>query len=95
MADRSQNEKEYKNWEELPDGGRRYWRDRKGRVSGFQRIIKVVDADENTLKVMREIYSDAGELVEYHQKYPEDTGHQVIETDDDESGTNDDHTSTC
>jgi len=84
MANRHQNEKEYGNWHELPDGGRRYWRDRKGHVSGFQRIIKIVDADENTLEVVQEIYNDDGELVEYHQKYPEDTGHQIIRRDDDQ-----------
>jgi hypothetical protein len=84
MAKRRQNEKEYPNWEELPGGGRRYWRDRKGRVRGFQRIIKIVDTDENTLRVAQEIYNDTGELVEYHQKYPEDTGHQIVKTENDE-----------
>lgn len=50
MAARHQNEREYGNWETLPDGGRRYWRDRAG-VHGFQRIVKIVDADENTVLV--------------------------------------------
>jgi hypothetical protein len=78
MADRRQNEKEYPNWEDLSVGGRRYWRDRKGFVSGFQRIIKIVDTDETTLRVVQEIYDDHGKLVEFHQKYPEDTGHQTV-----------------
>jgi hypothetical protein len=47
-------------------------------VSGFQRIIKIVDAAENTVQVIQEIYDDEGELVEYHQKFPKDTGHQVL-----------------
>jgi hypothetical protein len=86
MAKRRQNEKEYPHWEDLSDGGRRYWRERRGRVSGVQRIIKIVDVDENTLRIVQEIYNDQGELVEYHQKFPEDTGHQVIKAPDDEPG---------
>ncbi len=94
MANRRQNEKEYPNWEDLPGGGRRYWRDRKGQVGGLQRIIKIVDADENTLQVVQQIFNDNGELVEYHQKYPEDTGHQIIRHDSNEPGENDDHPQT-
>lgn len=81
MATREQNEKEYRNWQNLPDGGRRYWRERKGKVSGLQRMIKLVDAAENTRSVIQEIYNDEGELIERHQKYPQDTGHQVIAKD--------------
>lgn len=81
MTTREQNEKEYRNWQDLPDGGRRYWRERKGKVSGLQRMIKVVDAAENTRSVIQEIYNDEGELIERHQKYPQDTGHQVIAKD--------------
>lgn len=83
MATRKQNEQEFKLWEELADGGRRYWRDRPGRVHGFQRFVKVVDADENTLLIVQEIYNQANELVEQHQKFPEDTGHKVFEQDED------------
>lgn len=86
MNKRRQNEREFPHWEDLPDGGRRYWRERRGRVSGFQRIIKVVDKNENTLQVVQEIYNDAGELVEYHQKFPEDTGHQVLRRDSVDTG---------
>jgi hypothetical protein len=57
MATRSQNEREFRNWEELSDGGRRYWRDRKGEINGLQRIVKIVDADEKTLFVIQEITS--------------------------------------
>lgn len=79
MASRKQNEREFRNWEDLPGGGRRYWRDRKGRVRGFQRMIKIVDADEQTLRVVQEVYNEHDELVEQHQKYPEDTGHMHLE----------------
>ena len=78
MATRRQNEQEFRHWDELPNGGRRYWRDRKGRVHGFQRIVKVVDAEENTLLVVQEVYNEQGELVERHQKFPQDTGHEII-----------------
>jgi hypothetical protein len=50
MATREQNEKEYKQWIVLPDGGRRYWRDRLGKVSGFQRIVKIVDTGHQVIK---------------------------------------------
>jgi hypothetical protein len=78
MATRRQNEKDFENWEDLPDGGRRYWFDRKGKIWGFQRIVKIVDANENTLYIIQEIYNDDGELYQRHQKYPVDTGHQII-----------------
>jgi hypothetical protein len=78
MATREQNEKDFEHWEELPDGGRRYWSERKGAVWGFQRIVKIVDANENTRLLVQEVYNDDGEQYERHQKYPVDTGHQII-----------------
>jgi hypothetical protein len=84
MASRRQNEREFGNWVDLPGGGRRYWRDRRGRIHGTQRMIKIVDADENTLVVIQEIYNDADELIERHQKYPEDTGHEILKPVDGE-----------
>jgi hypothetical protein len=78
MATREQNERRFKNWDDFADGGRRYWTDRRGIVSGFQRMIKVVDANERTLQVVQEIYNDAGELIERHQKFPVDTGHESL-----------------
>jgi len=78
MATRRQNEKDFDHWEELPDGGRRYWFDREGARWGVQRIIKVVDQTEKTLLLLQEIYNDDGELVERHQKFPRDTGHEVM-----------------
>lgn len=82
MATREQNERRFKNWENLADGGRRYWTDRRGAVSGFQRMIKVVDVDEITLRVVQEIYDDADELIERHQKFPVDTGHETLVDED-------------
>ncbi len=59
MATREQNEKEYRNWQDMPGGGRRYWKERKGAVSGWQRIIKIVDADEKILFLVQEIYENS------------------------------------
>ena len=82
MATRKQNEKRFPNWIDLPDGGRRYWNDRAGTVSGFQRMIKIVDKDEQTIQLLQEIYDDDGKLIEQHQKYPVDTGHQILSDED-------------
>lgn len=85
MASRQKNEKNFDHWEDLPDGGRRYWFDREGGAWDFQRMIKIVDAEENTLFMIQEIYGDDGELYERHQKYPIDTGHEILKRHEDES----------
>lgn len=41
-------------------------------------MIKIVDVYENTMQVIQEIYDDGGVLIERHQKYPVDTGHQKL-----------------
>lgn len=83
MTTRQQNERRYPHWQDLPGGGRRYWYDRRGDLRGWARYIKIVDADEHTLSFVQEIYSDQDELIARHQKYPEDTGHQVVKREDD------------
>lgn len=87
MATRRKNEHDFTDWEDLPDGGRRYWFDRKGSVWGFQRMVKIVDANENTLFVFQEVYNDDGELYERHQKFPVDTGHEILKSHEDEGDT--------
>jgi hypothetical protein len=82
MATREQNERRFKNWQDLPDGTRRYWTDRKGAVSGFQRMVKIVDANEITLQLVQEIYNDDEVMIERHQKYPVDTGHEKLVDED-------------
>lgn len=82
MATREQNERRFKNWQDLPDGTRRYWTDRKGAVSGFQRMVKIVDANEITLQLVQEIYNDDGVMIERHQKFPVDTGHEKLVDED-------------
>ena len=76
MSTRSQNEKKFAGWEELPGGGRRYWIDVSGRQGWRARYLKEVDANEVTLRFWQEIYDGLGRLTEIHEKYPVDKGHQ-------------------
>ena len=79
MTQRQKNEKKFKEWEELPDSGRRYRLSVSGqRPSWRAQYIKEVDKNEETLMFRQEIYDDKNELVEIHQKYPVDTGHQKV-----------------
>jgi hypothetical protein len=78
MSTREQNEKKFGNWGELPAGGRRYWLDVTGRLGWRARYLKEVDAQETTLLFWQEIYDDQGNLVEIHEKYPVDRGHQKV-----------------
>jgi hypothetical protein len=75
MSTRAQNEKKFGHWEELPDGGRRYWLDVYGRLGWRARYLKEVDASETTLRFWQEIYGEQGKLAEIHEKYPVDKGH--------------------
>ena len=76
---RRKNERKFRQWVSLSGGGRRYSYDVLSRRSGWKaRYIKDVDADEETVRFWQEIYDDQGTLVEIHQKFPEDTGHQLI-----------------
>ena len=78
MASRDQNERKFKHWEELPNGGRRYIRDFAGRAGGRARYIKEVDATERTARFAQEIYDQAGRLVAVHEKFPVDLGHKQL-----------------
>ncbi|GAB4436375.1 MAG: hypothetical protein Kow00120_03450 [Anaerolineae bacterium] len=87
MATRRENERKFRNWVELPDGGRRYWRDVPGQHTGMARYVKIVDAEENTVSLVQEIYNGEGALIALHQKYPKDTGHQMLVDDVDDEDT--------
>lgn len=78
MATREQNEREFRHWEHLPEGGRRYWKDRQGGDFGRQRIVKVVDKNEVTIRVVQEVYDDDDVLIERHVKFPVDRGHTYL-----------------
>ena len=74
---RLKNEKAFTNHEEH-DTGRRYWFDVRGRGGGFARYVKEVDSEEQTISFRQEIYNAAGILIEIHEKYPIDKGHQKL-----------------
>lgn len=76
MSTRTQNEKKFGRWEDLPQGGRRYWRVVAGRQGWRARYLKEVDAKEFTVRFWQEIYDERGNLVEIHEKYPVDQGHR-------------------
>lgn len=72
------NEKKFTNWEELSDGGRRYWLEVQGRHGWRARYIKEVDSSEETIRFYQEIYNSEGNLIEIHEKFPLDKGHKKI-----------------
>jgi len=78
---RRQNERKFGDWEEFPDGGRRYSYEIRGRRGWFARYVKEVDVSEKTIRFWQEIYDDRGQLTEIHEKYPEDRGHTKIRRD--------------
>ena len=78
MSTRPQNERKFGSWEELPGGGRRYWFEVAGRHGWKARYVKEVDANETTVRFWQEIYDDQDQLVEIHEKYPVDKGHQQV-----------------
>lgn len=75
---RRQNEKKFGAWDELPDGGRRYFFEVQGRHGWSARYVKEVDASERTMKFYQEIYDEEGRLVEIHEKYPVNKGHTRV-----------------
>ena len=74
---REQNERKFGTWRELPDGGRQYWHEVKGRSTWRARYVKEVDAEESTIRFYQEVYDGDGTLRE-DQKYPVDLGHQQV-----------------
>lgn len=78
MDKRRLNERKFKNWKELENGGREYRTEIKGRAGWKAIYVKVVDANENTLRFFQEIYNVNNELVEIHEKYPIDKGHKKL-----------------
>ena len=76
MSAREQNERKFEAWDDLPGGGRRYRLDVAGRHGWRARYVKEVDSAEKTLRFWQEIHDESGALVEVHEKYPVDKGHQ-------------------
>ena len=76
MSTRTQNEKKFGSWDELPDGRRRYRVDVTGHSGWRARYLKEVDSEDTTLRFWQEIFDAEGRLVEIHEKYPVDKGHR-------------------
>jgi len=76
MSTRRQNARKFGRWVELPGGGRRYHLDVPGRPGCRARYLKEVDENETAPRFWQEIFDDQGKLVEVHEKYPVDQGHQ-------------------
>ena len=78
LSTRLQNETKFGHWDELPGGKRLYRLDVVGRLGWRARYLKEVDAGETTMRFWQEIYDDHGKLVETHEKFPVDKGHQKV-----------------
>lgn len=76
MLRAAENEKKFGSWINLPDGGRRYFYEVKGKHGWLARYVKEVDRKEITVKFHQEIYDQNGTLIEIHEKYPVDKGHR-------------------
>ena len=79
---RSQNERKFGRWDDLPDGGRRYWLEVRGRSGWLARYVKEVDFNEATMRFYQEVFDGDGRLREIHHKYPVDLGHQRADGDE-------------
>jgi len=75
---RRKNEKKFGKWQALDNGGRLYSYEIEGRKSWKARYVKEVDVKERTVRFFQEIYDGFGGLVEIHEKYPVDKGHEKI-----------------
>jgi hypothetical protein len=78
---RKQHEKRYDSWTTLESKGRLYRKEiiaRNG--SGWKAVyLQEVDEKESVVRFWQEIYNEKNELVEIHEKYPEDKGHVIIQ----------------
>lgn len=79
---RAQNERKFGAWDELPGGNRRYWFEVPSRSGWRARYVKVVDANEMTVRFYQEVFDANGVSREIHHKYPVDLGHQPVTGDE-------------
>ena len=75
---RKENEKKFRSWTKLPDGGRRYFYEVQGKYGWRARYVKEVNSLEKTTRFHQEIYDSHGNLVEIHEKFPIDKGHRKL-----------------
>lgn len=76
---RRENERKFGQWKTSPDGGRTYWLDVPGLHGWTARYVKKVDASEQTVLFLQEIFDGNSQLVEIHEKFPVDRGHVRME----------------
>lgn len=79
MSTQESNEKKFKKWKKTKSGGRLYSRQIEGQNGWFAVYFKDTDGNERTLRFWQEIYNEKAELVEIHEKFPEDKGHQIVQ----------------
>ena len=75
---RKVNEKKFPNRSKLPNGGRRYWLEVKGKHGWKARYIKEVNGNEETVNFFQGVYDANGRLIEVHEKFPLDKWHRKI-----------------
>ncbi len=75
---RQLNERKFSDWENLSNGGRKYWLEINGKHGWKARYVKEVNALEETTKFYQEVYDNKGKLVEIHEKFPLDKGHRNV-----------------
>jgi hypothetical protein len=79
MATREQNEGRFDYWEDLPNAGRRYIKEIRGRSGGIARYLKRTWMTKKIPpRVWQEICNSDGRLVAVHVKFPLDTGHKAL-----------------
>ncbi len=75
---RQKNEIDYEQWMEKKDGGRIYSFEIPGKSGWKAKYLKEVNNDEVTTRFWQEIYDDKNVMIEIHEKYPIDKGHQKL-----------------
>jgi hypothetical protein len=75
VGSRKENEKKFKYWIDLENGGRIYCCSVLGRLGWSAKYLKEVDLNEETIRFWQEIFDENGQLKEVHEKYPVDKGH--------------------
>lgn len=78
MGTRAQNEKKFGRWEELASGRRRYSLTVQGRWGWRAVYHKEFDGSETTVRFWQEVLDEANRVVEIHEKFPVDKGHQKV-----------------
>ena len=78
MASRQSNENRFKQWRASETGGRIYYKKVAGLYGRYAFYFKEVDEHESIVRFWQEVYNAKDELIEIHEKYPIDNGHQKI-----------------